>query len=373
MGESERAESVVLAATGRSSLHDALAWIAEDRHMVGQVRSDVLLAAVASFVTAPHGLEALRALARTVLVSSVDPSADLLGLDDVVPPSVYRAALEQVCRYTASGTLNGVTGEAVAYAQSRNPNVVATLGLVAGLSWRDLRDRTSANGVSLPSAAGGAWQHHQVIAAFEVIDRVIADRDVARLPGARPARPVELLFGPSTGWGLINELFEDGVGYDTLLTQRAVGGAWLSHRQSTTGRIPALIADQVCAALSDAGVEFLRAGHAGGDVTKSELRKVLGAEPGQVGVVAVNEHRSPVLAVAISVARDGGTARKNSGRLRSLPSQLETPAAAIVVGPGWAERSETTELIAAFDGRVFTERTMTDLAAVAAALSRGEQ
>ena len=172
----------------------------------------------------------------------------------------------------------------------------------------------------------------------------------AQLEGAASARPIELMFGESeeVGWDAVSNLLHDGVGYETLLAQRAVGGAWLSHRQATAGHIPALIADEVCTAMEGAGLQLRRGAGVGGGTSKPGLRDLLGGEPGQVGIVVVSNRGEPRLAIAISVARDGGTARKSGGRLRMLPAQFDAPAAVLLIGHGWAERGESLELIRAF-------------------------
>ena len=373
MMEEEDLAATVLRATGRQDLRDALAWIAEGRRLTGAVRTDELMAALAALRT--HSSEAaLRTIARTALVSTVDPSADLLGLETVIQPEVYREALEEVARYTPSGSLVDVTTEAVAFAQERNPYVVATLGLVAALSWRDLRDRiaTLDSSPGTPVSPEGPWSQEQISAALDVIGRVLNGSLNAQLEGAQPARPIELLCAdaPTAGWDAVSRLFHDGVDYETLLAQRAVGGAWLSHRQATASQLPARIADRVCTALENAGLRFRRATGVGGATPKRGLKDLLGGEPGQVGVVVVSRGGAPRLAIAISVARDGGTARKNGGRLKTLPSQFDAPAAVLLIGHGWAERGESLELVQAFTGRVFTERSIDDLVSVAIAFNK---
>ena len=377
MMEEENHSATVLRATGRQDLSDALAWITEGRRLTGQVRTDELMAALASLRSIPNSEDALRTIARSALVSTVDPSADLLELETVIRPAAYRAALEEVARYTPSGSLADVTAEAVLFAQERNPYVVATLGLVAGLSWRDLRERVAGldSSPGTPASPEGPWSREQISVALDVIDRVVNGTETAQLEGATPARPIELMFGdtPVVGWDKIASLLRDGVGYETLLAQRAVGGAWLSHRQTKAGRIPALIANDVCTALEDAGLQLRRGTTVGGDISKRSLRQLLRGEPGQVGVVVVSSRGQPRLAIAISVARDGGTARKSGGRLRMLPAQFDTPAAVLLIGRGWAERGESLELIQAFAGRVFTERSIDDLVSVAIAFTNEEK
>ena len=89
--------------------------------------------------------------------------------------------------------------------------------------------------------------------------------------------------------------------------------------------------------------------------------------------MVVSSRGEPRLAIAVSVARDGGTARKNGGRLKTLPSQFDAPAAVLLIGHGWAERGESLELIQAFAGRVFTERSIDALVSVAIAFTNEER
>ena len=186
MMEEEDHSATVLRATGRQDLSDALAWIMEGRRLTGAVRTDELMAALASLRT-PNSKAALRTIARSALVSTLDPSADLLGLETVIRPAVYRAALDEVARYTSSGSLADVTVEAVSFAQERNPYVVATLGLVAGLSWRDLRDRIVGldSSPGAPASPEGPWSQDQVSAALGVIGRVVNGTQVAQLEGGQ--------------------------------------------------------------------------------------------------------------------------------------------------------------------------------------------
>ena len=46
-------------------------------------------------------------------------------------------------------------------------------------------------------------------------------------------------------------MLEHGVPYEMLLAQRAVGGAWLSHRNATTSLLPPLLATTLCELLDE--------------------------------------------------------------------------------------------------------------------------
>ena len=112
MTSADDATAVILAATGRRELDDALGWISEGRRLTTAVRTDQLMAALASLRQAPRAATALRAVSRLALASAVDPSADLLAIDKVVRPVIYRAALNEVARYTATGSIAQITVEA---------------------------------------------------------------------------------------------------------------------------------------------------------------------------------------------------------------------------------------------------------------------
>ncbi len=163
----------------------------------------------------------------------------------------------------------------------------------------------------------------------------------------------------------------EGVPYEVLLTQRAVGGAWLAHRNSTATLLGPIMGAQLCERLDHRGVAYWRSTALGGDVSKRQLGKLIGrdGEAAQVGLVTRADDEQPSLAVAIAVARDGGTARKTAGKLLQLPGHLRVPAAVVLLGPGWAERGETAELVPSFGGRVFTERTLDELAELAEQLA----
>lgn len=373
--ESAESEAVILEATGRAALHDALQWITEGRRLRGGTASHRVLEALAALRDGPLGAQASAAtsrLARTAVQSDVDTSIDLLALDTVIRPDQYRRALDHLATFTVSRTLASVTAEAVAAAQAGNPLVIPTLCQVAGLSYRDLTDRAADRGSTLPGSASGDWTQEQVAVAFAVVDEVISGTGHSRLPGATPARPVELLMpAASSGWTAVEALMRDGVPYEVLLTQRAVGGAWLAHRNSTTTLLGPILGAQLCERLDHRGVAYWRGTALGGEVSKRQLGQLIGrqGEAAQVGLVTRGADKQPSLGVAIAVARDGGTARKTAGKLLQLPAHLRVPAAVVLLGPGWAERGETAELVPSFGGRVFTERSLDQLAELAETLA----
>ena len=71
------------------------------------------------------------------------------------------------------------------------------------------------------------------------------------------AQPVELLLTPgSTGWETVQSLWAGRVPYATLLTQRAVGGAWGAHRNRTNNQISSLMVERLLEALDAAEVPY---------------------------------------------------------------------------------------------------------------------
>ncbi len=329
----------ILDATGRQEIGDALGWLAEQRPLRGDVPSYEVLAALtvlseqAPENVAHKAVSALRVTTRRTLQSAVDPSVEILGFSEATPPAVYRAALDDLANYTASHSLRDVTAAAVHAALAVNRNVTEALCALTGLSYRDLVDRAP---LPLPSDPTGTWSVEQVDAAFDVFDAIVRGTLKPALPGAIAARPVEMLFGTAQGqgWDLVEQLRTQGVPYEVLLTQRAVGGAWLAHRSSTANRLPALVLERLTDLLKERGISFSQIGADGMDKTAAAEKIAVGSTIGQVTMV-VHADETPVLAVAVSVARDGGTARKNGGKLKDLPAMLNVPVAVVVVGPGW--------------------------------------
>jgi hypothetical protein len=291
----------------------------------------------------------------------LDPSADLLAIENVTEPSELRRALDVLAGFCRNGTLVRVDPAALTAAQRENAHVVEALCAVAGLSFRELSDRAAP--ASLPSSVTGPWTTAQLDAVFEIFDQIVRGSVKARIQGGTPARPVELLLpvaGAPDGWAAVEAFRTRGVPYEVLLAQRLVGSAWSAHRNSTAQVLPALIGDDVCAHLEAATISYWRLGRQ--NITKKFVaeRIATGSDIGQVSIVAHADGR-PLLAIAVSIATDGGTARKSGGKLEQLPAQLSVPAAVVLAGPGWAHRGESVGLVRAFAGRVFTDQTLDDL------------
>lgn len=362
-------ESALLAATRRTDLVDALHWIAEGRPVSGVDGASILTAVVAATDSGIRGADAaLRTAVRSALRSTLDTSADLVMTDSIVPPHRYQAALANVARRTPSGTLADITSATVMAAQADAPLVIETLGLVAGLSWRDLQARSLARGVLLPGDSQGAWTPSQVLGAFRVIDDIVRAQVEPQLAGAVATRPLELLLDGSNGWDAIEKLRVNGVDYGTLLAQRDVGSAWSVHRNRSNNEISKLMVRRVLSALDDHSVGYWSTE---GDeaVAKSFLggrAGVAGKPPGQLSVVTRRTDGAAGLAVLVAIARDGGTARKTAATLLQLPRKIAVPTVLVLFGTGWADRSESDDLVRAYGGRLYTEQTLDGLASLAA-------
>lgn len=369
---SQDQHALLIAATPCSDLQDALNWIAEQRPLAGGTTHSLLTVLVEAADAAVPGAEAaLRAVARKALRSTLDTSADLVSTDTIVAPHLYQEALAEVARRTSTASLSGITSQAVAAAQASNPLVIEALALVAGLSWRDLRDRARNREVNLPGESTGHWKASQIRCAFEIVDEIVRGKVEPQLAGAVGARPLELLLDGANSWSTVDALHRGGVSYGTLLAQRDVGSAWSAHRNRTNKEISRLIVVLVLTALSQAEVSYWSVEGPGAvpPAFLSGHAVTSGKAPGQLSVVTRRSDGSPAYAVFVAVARDGGTARKTAATFLSLPKILALPAALVLVGTGWADRSESDKLVRAFGGRIYTEQTLQELAVLAAEMS----
>ena len=363
----------LLTATGRSHLADALCWIAEDRVLsTGAEVSSVLTALVAAAdAGVADSQPALRAAVRKALHSTMDTSADLVLTEAIVPPHRYQDALATVARRTPTGSLADITSAAVLAAQAEDPLVVEALGLVAGLSWRDLQARSGAKGVPLPGNPQNTWSPSQVLGAFAIVDDVVCGRVVAQLDGTVATRPVELLLETEVGWDAIESMRLRGVSYGTLLAQRDVGSAWSAHRNRTNVEMSRLMVGRVLVALDGANVGYWST-EGCNPVTRAFLAQRAGTvskPPGQLSVVTRHDNGAPGYAVLVAVARDGGTARKTAATLLNLPKRLAVPAVVVLFGTGWADRGESDDLVRAYSGRLYTENTLASLARLTRSVS----
>lgn len=354
----------MLAATGRGTLEDALDWIAADNALhAGTDLHSLLQATVELHEDGPAATAAIRQLARQVTASDLDTASVIFDADSVAGGDAFRAALDLLAWKSPDHTLTTLNSSAVLAAQKENPFTMETLCAVAGLSYGDLEARVAGD---LPSEATAHWSPAQVRAAFSVIEDVVQDRVQAALPGSVPARPVELLPGiagqqvPPT-WESVEQMRRGGVRYEVLLAQRAAGGAWLAHRNRTSGKIAHSIAARLCQELANRGLSYRRSTSVGGDTQPARIHELSDAGK-QVGVVALNDDGVAIQAIIFSIARDSGTASKNIGRLRTMAHGARVPVSMVLAGAGWSARNETADLAIAYGGRVYSERSLDRLA-----------
>lgn len=391
--ELAQAERQLQEMTRRSTTIDALAWISEGRSIARPFDLPVLLnalAAVANETTDSNLTDladrALNLVCRAEVRSDLDPSTQLLALETILRPAHYRAALDALAARTASRTLHDVTLAAVSGAQADDSNVMPTLCAVAGLSYRDLKSRTAP--VRLPGKVAGRWQHGQLQAAFAVIDKIVKGGVASNTAAARPMRPIEHLLPDvddpdcqedrPVGWALVEELRALGVPFEVLLTQRAVGSSWGAHRNSTSNLVQGEVTTALCDLLAEREVPFDRLRR---NAASRELLARVGVDPAGAGqgygeneggqvTVLVHNDEGFAHAIVVSVARDGGTASKSGAKLVLVPARLGIPSSVVLVGPGWAQRNETSDLVRPFSGRVYTERTLESLASMLEAAAR---
>lgn len=371
------AESYLRRTTRRGSTRDALKWVQEGRTMAASTRTRELLASLATLARHTDGEiaglsnQALQAARRIHLQSQIDPSSELLDIDTVTAPGFYRKALESLAASTRSGTLRDVNVTAVYHAQRQDPGVVPTLCAVAGMTYNELRERSDEG---LPTNPARTWSVAQVSAAFDVIDKVVRGALVPRNPTAVALRPVEMLFADDAaprGWDLVEQMRIQGVPYEVLLAQRVVGTSWGAHRNSTSTKVQAQVTDELCRLLDQHGIphqrlkrnKAAREALAALAVTRDDVLKESSRDATSVSaqVTVLAEPGGQTHAIAVSVATDGGTANKSGGKLVQLPAKFRVPVAVVLIGPGWAKRTESADLVYAFDGRTYTELTLDQL------------
>ena len=349
-----------MTATGRSTLEDALEWIADDRALTAGTDRHTLLRAIAALgERRGAALDAARHLARQVTASELDTAAVLLEPETITPADKFRSSLDLLARRSPDHSLARINASTVIAAHTEDSFVIEALCAVAGLSYGDLVSRVPS---ALPADPAGNWTPAQARAAFAVLDEIVRDQVKIGLPGAVATRPLELMpavAGPlaRSGWEAVEQMHRGGIPYDILLAQRAAGGAWLAHRNRTAGKIASSIADQLCLDLDQRGMRYRRATGIGGQVSPSVMRELSDAGR-QLGLLALDGRDHPAYGVVFAVARDSGTASKSAARLRTMARGGRVPIALLLAGAGWAARNETAELALDFEGRVFSDRAI---------------
>lgn len=374
------AVSILLTATGRGDITDALEWIAGNRPLRGHSLQEVLWALIeAERRGNPGATAALKTASRAALVSGIDTSATLLNVETVIPAGAYDRGLAALVEFSADGSLAGVSAAALLAVHKEEPRIVEIFAQVAGLSWRDLRERAQQRGERLPAKSDGRWRMQQLAAVVSVVNDVVTTRSASgTLSGSVPAQPIELLTRPpeEEGWKAVEQFRTQGVSYGMLLAQRDVGSSWGAHRNRSGVAVSRLLGDMLLENLSKAEIGYWSTlGPRSVRVPREFLsQKAKGSADsiGQLVLVTKGRNDEPRLAVFLAIARDGGTARKTAATLSGIPGALVIPSALLLAGGGWAERGETSELVRSFSGRVFTDESIRDLVALATSLENGK-
>lgn len=353
---------VLLEATGRSSVAEALAWLGEDYPIErGSDLHQLLRAVVMYGGTHEYSQRALRRLARAVAASDLDSATFLFETDTIVPASQFGATLGRLAALCRGGGLDTITGSALIAAQRNDAFTLEALCYVAGLSYKELTERVP----NLPPHADGPFGPTQLRRAFDALDAIVCGKTIVDLPGAEPARPIELMprvgLGRS-GWDAVEDLRLHGVPYEVLLSQRAAGGSWLAHRNRTSSKLAPLVADRLCRELDQHRVGYIRSTSIGGDTSPADMSLISGCDK-QIGLLIINQSGRAVFGVIFASARDSGTASKSASRLRAMKRALGLPIAVVVAGPGWAARNETAALAMDFEGRLYSEQSLSHLTA----------
>lgn len=354
MEKKRKPEEVVLQATGRSDLADALAWIAEGHTLLPEVSPSHLLRAVSQFAGLHGGNAAIRRLARLVTDSSFDSSSVVFRPELIEPLDSYRTVLELLARKSPTKSLEGISPSVLAAAQRANPKTIEVLCTVAGLSYRELSERCHAT----PSNPASTWTASAIEDAFLAIEACLLGRTESLPEGAVPAQPIEFVLGvDKPSWKAVEQMRSRGVAYEVLLAQRAVGSAWGAHRNRTSRDVTQEVVEEVCGKLEKRKIAYWRSKALRGTFSKTRIRELVGGA-GQIGIVLVDSSERPAYAVAFSTASNGATARKNVGRLVIAATEAKVPLAVVAIGRGWPDRNETGDLAAALEGRLFGDTSL---------------
>jgi hypothetical protein len=113
----------------------------------------------------------------------------------------------------------------------------------------------------------------------------------------------------------------------------------------------------LCERVRVRGFDVLLVSGYGGETSQADINELVGGS-GDIGLVVrtAGDYR-PFYAVTFTLAKDGGSARKSGGtKIRMVRPRV--PVAIVALGPGWAQRRETADLVRSFAGAIFTELTL---------------
>lgn len=273
MAEPRKNNDVLLHASGRTTTGEAVLWFSEGHPMLDGTAPQRVIGALLTLPEDTPSLEdALRSVVRQAATSTFDPSSVLFKVDTIQRPDAVRRCLDALALRSPSEGLTGLTASSVAAALRDEPECMDVLAFVAGLTPKELRRRM---GEDAPK--GQAWSQRQVQAALRLITSIVEGTSVSLVTGAEPARPVEMIFkdeGSDTGWDQVETMRTQGVPYELLLTQRAVGAAWQNHRNSTSSEPGTALATELCARLDVLGTTYLRSRSKGGTDDLTQISSI---------------------------------------------------------------------------------------------------
>jgi hypothetical protein len=123
-------------AIGRSSVAEALAWIADNHPLERGINLHELPRAIVLQVGSSAEAEgALRHIARVVAASDLDNAEVLFAPETIIPADRFRDTLSRLAVRCHGSTLAGITASAVIAAQRVDPFTLESLCAAAGLSY----------------------------------------------------------------------------------------------------------------------------------------------------------------------------------------------------------------------------------------------
>lgn len=347
---SPTAEALLLGATGRSTVDEALLWIAEDHPISRDSDWSELLQAIVELLGSDETSDrALRRVVRGATVSEVDTSRILFDPDELPAPADFKLALSNLLSYSPGGTLSGLTPRSLVRAQYANPLSIPVLCLAAGVAYNDA--------CQWFNSGSSTWKESDTAHLLKYLGELVSGGVVTPIPGSVPARGIE--FFDNGGWPVTEQFISDGVPFEILLAQRSGGSVWGLHKNKTSSVLNRATAEALVKLLTTRGIGFLRATTIGGDSRQTDLQELTGLHDKRVNLVIVSDGQ-PAFLIGFSSAKDGGTARANGDGLMSIPL-APLPMAFVLTGLGWAGRTETDRLARRFDGMLFTEKSLNQL------------
>jgi hypothetical protein len=343
------AASAILEATGRATLAEGVAWLAEGHPVPSDTSWTQLLRALVESGGEEVDSKALFRVTSEVARSDFDTSRVLFATEDLPKPEAFAEAIEVLLAQSENGSFSGLTARGLLLAQNANSLAIEAFCLAVGVSVADAQDWFG----------GRSWTEKRLAGLLKYLDELVSGKVESQIPGAIPACAPELMAGDG-GWEKIDDLNANGVSYAELLAQRAVNGPWLAHKNKTSKWPSRAVANGVGARLGERGIDFKRASTVGGRVRQQDLQELSKVFDKRVGVVTLDSEGHPTFAITFSAARDGGTARANGDGLLQIP-ETSLPHALVLTGLGWASRQETARLALRFDGLIFSERSIDDL------------